>query len=71
MCAVKRGLTVPALNRRSKWWKEYPDLSVGDIVLIVSADTPMAGGLLDGCWRSTLVLTAECVSLSSRSEASR
>ena len=55
----------------SKWWKEYPDLSVGDIVLVVSADTPVAGGLLDGCWRSTLVLTAECVPLSSRSEASR
>ena len=24
----------------SKWWKEYPDLSVGDVFLVVSADTP-------------------------------
>ena len=31
---------IPALNRRQKWWRDYPNIKVGDIVLVVSADTP-------------------------------
>ena len=31
---------LPGLNRRKKWYKDREDIKVGDVVIVMSADTP-------------------------------